>query len=493
MFKSYTTTRYTCYLGYLTQSIIVTFTTILFIPIREEFGLSFSQLGMLLTVNFVTQVTIDILFSKLVDKCGYRMFGIGGNIFVVVGQILFAVVPYIFDDCYPWLIVSTVIFSAGGGLLELLLSPIISSLPTNGDKSSAISLLHAAFSAGQFVVVLITTLFLYFAGYKYWTIIVGLWSIPAIIGACLFTQIPLLPPIAEDGSGIELGQIIRRPKYLLYLLQIAFGTAAECNFSSWISAFLEAGLHINKLLGDGLGLCFFSLTHGIMRMILGGFGDRLNLNFILIGGSFGALVCYEVLGVSPWNALNIIACGVAGLCVSLLWPGSIIKASNTYPKAGASMFALLAAAGDLGAAIGGYVMGVVADEIEDSDSLIDLADKLGLTREELGLRGSFVFSGAYAIVSIILMTMTGYCVKETKYSDTEIEMTGVIPNSMNICLYSIDSTTEITIDDKKDQKEEVTEPTTSTVNPDDVKVVEDVSTKNDQNSIEHCVEINIAK
>lgn len=367
--------------------------------------------------------------------------------------------------------------------MELLLSPIINTLPTDGDKSAAMSLLHATFSIGEFFVVLITTLFIYLAGYKYWPIITCFWSLFALASAILFTQVPLLPPIAEDGSGIGLCEVLKRPKYILYLFQIAFGAATECNFSTWISAFLEAGLHINKLLGDALGLCIFAITHGTMRIILGKFGDRLPLKGVLLGSTFGAFLCYEVLGISPWNVLNVIACGVAGLCVSLIWPGSLIQASETYPKAGASMFALMAGAGDLGAAVGGYLMGLIADTVEDSDNLIDLADKLGLTREELGLRSSFVISGIYPIITIIMMILTGYCVKETKYTDKDIELTDVTTNSSNI---------EIKVEDKKDE-EVTTQEKNDCVNPDDIKVEEVKPSNDESNKVEEKIEISVEK
>ena len=111
---SYKTTINACYIGHVVQATVVNLTPILFIPLREQFGFSFGQLGLLILINFITQVASDITFSHAVDKYGFRPFLVGAHIMTIVGFIVFALSGLFMTNPYIGFVCGTIIFSASG-------------------------------------------------------------------------------------------------------------------------------------------------------------------------------------------------------------------------------------------------------------------------------------------------------------------------------------------------------------------------------------------
>lgn len=360
---NYKSTIFACYAGNLTQSIVVNVTPIIFIPLREMFGFSYSQFGFLVLLNFFTQVITDVLFSKAVDKYGFRRFILSADILCVFGFVLFGLTPQLFaGNEFIGFSIATIIFSSAGGLLELLLSPIIDAIPVDEENASAkhkaMALLHSVYSWGQVLVVIVTTVMIFFK--IDFSIILFVWAVIPFVNIFMFLKVPLPQKVSADKI-MKIRNLIKNPVFILAFFAILFGGAAEVTISQWSSSFMQKGLGLPKIVGDMLGMCGFALMMGIGRMTYGLLGQRLNLKNILIGGSFFSIICYVVLALSPFKWLSIVACVVSGLCVSLLWPGTLTIAAEKLPLAGASMFALLAAGGDIGASVGPYFTGIVTD------------------------------------------------------------------------------------------------------------------------------------
>ena len=91
--QSYRSTILSCYTGFVSLAIVVTITPLLFIPLRERFGFTFTQLGLLVLINFITQVTVDLGFSGFIDRIGFRRLVLAGTAVNVVGFLLFAALP----------------------------------------------------------------------------------------------------------------------------------------------------------------------------------------------------------------------------------------------------------------------------------------------------------------------------------------------------------------------------------------------------------------
>jgi len=394
---SYKTTAIACYLGNFTQSIIINLTPVIFIPLKEIYNLSYTQLGSLVLVNFLTQILVDIILSRVADKYGFRFFTLLGQGFAIVGLALFALSPFLFPSrVYGGLIVSTIIFSGGGGLMEMLLSPIVDSIPTDV-KSTAMSVLHSFYAWGQLSVIVLTTLLIFLVGENNWPYIVAGWIIIPIIDFVLFLNVPFAAPVQESDR-MRMIDYLKNPFFIIAFFAILLGGATEVSMAQWASAFMERGLSLPKISGDLLGLAAFALFLAIGRTLYGKYGTKIDVHKVMIIGAFISIFCYLVVALSPYAPLSLIACATCGIAVTLLWPGTLVISSEKFPFAGASMFAILAAGGDMGASFGPWIISFVTDNVSRIPSMVNLANKLGLTLEQFGLRAGILIGTIFPIL-----------------------------------------------------------------------------------------------
>ncbi len=400
---SYKSTVFACYLGSICMAVVVNLPPVLFIPLREQFALSYTQLGFLVLVNFITQVSFDIVFSFLVDKYGFRRFLVASPVLTILGFILFALAPELSENPFPLFLAGTVIFSGSCGLLELLLSPIVNAIPTD-EKAAAMSALHSFYCWGQILVVLLTTLFLHLFGKGAWQLIMLLWMLIPLVDFFLFLRVPLAPPVPEtlrqgprdlQGKGI----------FMLFVLAILFGGASELAMSQWSSAFAEKALGVSKVVGDVSGMCLFALCMGIVRALHGIPKGRLSLQrfpvqkLVMLGFAF-SVVCYFVAALSGNAVIGLIACAATGLGVALLWPGTLSSAAERFPLAGAWMFAILAAGGDIGGSFSPWLVGKIADNAANSAFAKAQMATLSITPEQYGLKAGLLVSTVYPILGL---------------------------------------------------------------------------------------------
>ncbi len=358
----YRATIRACYIGNLVGALVTNLSPLLFVTLMASFDLSFEQVGRLVLINFFTQIVADLSFSKPVDRWGVRPFIVSGHLLVFIGFFFFALAPRMFpQNPYVGLMVATVVFSCGGGLLELLLSAIVQAIPSDA-KAAAMSLLHSFYAWGFIGVVVGTTILLAVVGTANWPWIFMIWSIIPLLNFFYFMRVPLAPQV-PDHHRTSTRVLLTSPYFLLAVLGIAFGGAAEVSMSQWTSAFAETTLGLAKQTGDLLGLCLFAALLGVGRLLYGAYGKRIDVWHVMFWGSTGAAVCYLIAALSPIPIVSLIACAGCGLGVSLLWPGSVSNTAHRFPLAGASMFAILAAGGDTGAAIGPWLLGLIADQV----------------------------------------------------------------------------------------------------------------------------------
>lgn len=357
---SYKSTIYACYLGHFVLAAVVNATPIVFLTLMGKYDLSFEQMGRLVLVNFSTQVATDLIFSRFVDRYGIRVFVVSAQLLAFSGLILFGLSPCLFANAYTGFTVATIVFSCGGGLLELLLSPIVNAIPTD-EKASAMSLLHAFYAWGQVTVVLGSSLLLAVFGRDRWYLTMIFWSLLPLVNAFLFLGVPLAPMVAQEHR-TKTRSILKNKYFIVCLAVIMAGGAAELSMAQWASSFLEAAMGIPKIVGDYMGVGVFALAIGIGRTWYAKMGDRADIYKAMFAGAALCLVCFLTVVVSPFPMLSLVACALSGFGVSLLWPGSIVIATRKFPLAGTSMFAILAAAGDIGASLGPWLVGLTADK-----------------------------------------------------------------------------------------------------------------------------------
>lgn len=407
----YRSTINACYLGSFIQAVIINLTPILFIPLKDQLGLSFGELGLLVLVNFVTQVSVDLIFSGLIDRFGIRRFITAGHIIACVGLVLFALSPMLFENPFVGFLIATVIFSGAGGLFEIMLSPIVNNIPTD-EKNAAMSILHSFFCWGQVAVVLVTTLLLALVGRGNWQWIVLGWALLPFLNFIFFFLVPLAPPVAEHERQ-RLRDIIKSPYFAMALILIACGGATELSVSQWSSAFMELGLGIPKVVGDVAGPCMFAVMMGLGRLFYGIYAKKIRILNMMMWGCALAVVCYLVLAFSSIPILSLVACALTGLAVSLLWPGTISASAARFPLAGASMFAIMAAAGDIGCSAGPATVGWITDGMQNLPFLLWLQQSTGMTPDQLGLRFGLLIAAIFPLAGFICVNcMKRYTRKE---------------------------------------------------------------------------------
>lgn len=401
---TYKDTIRACYLGNFLQSAGSIF-AVLFIPLRTLYGITYTQFALLLTINFITQVASDVLFSKPVERYGFRRFSMGAPVLSALGLFLFAMAPFVFPwNPFPGFCLGMFIFAAAAGLQELLLSPILDALPIpEKEKGKSMSMLHSCFAWGQIFAVLTTTLFVYFADVKYWQVITCIWAAVPLINVWLFAKVPLYEKVSAV-KAMKVRELLRSPIFLLVLLAIITGGSGEVVMAQWSSAFIERGLNLPKILGDMVGVCGFSLTLAIGRTAYGIWGDRISIHKVMMFGAGIGALCYVTAAVSKSPYIGIAACIVTGLCVSLLWPGSVVIAARELPLAGASMFALLSAGGDVGASAGSFLIGRIADTIAAS-GMTEVFGITGLTPEQAGLRIGLLVAACFPLACVAVNYM----------------------------------------------------------------------------------------
>jgi hypothetical protein len=204
--------------------------------------------------------------------------------------------PHIFKNVLYGLIISTVIFSAASGLLEILLSPIVNAIP-HDEKGPAMALMHSFYAWGQVATIIITTLYLYLFGINNWQIIVLLWSIVPAVNFIMFLFAPF-PGVIPEEHRLNIRDLIFKPFYIFALLAIFFGAAAEVVMNQWSSTFMEKALQLPKLTGDLLGMCGFALLLGLGRLLYSIYGAKINMNNVLVFSSAVSIICYIVVALS---------------------------------------------------------------------------------------------------------------------------------------------------------------------------------------------------
>lgn len=379
------------------QAMVINLTPLLFIPLREQFGLSFEQIGRLVLLNFLTQMVVDLLCTAFADRVPTKPLVVGANLLAAVGLVVFAVAPFALASPYEGLVLGTLIFSTGCGLLEVLLSPIINAVPSDR-KSGAMALLHAFYPIGKVAVIVVTGLALWLAGVATWPTIVVLWALVPLLNTLGFAFVKI-PPLAPDTGRIPLRTLLRGRAFLLLLAAMALAGASEVTVAQWASAYIESGLGFSKIVADLVGFGLFGVGMVAGRVWFGLHGEHEHLDRAMTVGAIGATVCALAMSLLPFPWLALAACAASGLFVSMLWPGSLSLAAARFPLAGASMFALLAAAGDAGAALMPWGVGVIADAVAHAPGW-GLA---GLSPEQFGLRAALLISAACPFAMLLVV------------------------------------------------------------------------------------------
>ena len=359
MKPNYQKTMYACFIGYIVQAIVNNFVPLLFVTFQTSYGIPLAKITALITVNFVIQLLVDLISAGFIDKIGYRASIILAHICAAAGLLSLTILPDLLPDAFLGILISVIIYAVGGGLLEVLVSPIIEACPTD-NKEKAMSLLHSFYCWGQMGVVLLSTVFFVLFGIQNWKILALIWVIIPVANGILFAKAPIYSLQAEGEKGLTLKELFLKKIFWVLMLMMLCAGASEQSVSQWASTFAEQGLHVSKTVGDLAGPMAFAMLMGLSRLIYGKYGDKLNLDHFM---TFSCILCaasYLCISLVPVPMVGLLGCAVCGFSVGILWPGTFSKAAVSIKGGGTALFALLALAGDLGCSGGPTLAGLVS-------------------------------------------------------------------------------------------------------------------------------------
>lgn len=365
MQQKYQKTIYACFVGYIVQAIVNNFVPLLFLTFEKSYHIPLSQITMLITINFGIQLLVDLLSTGFVDRIGYRVSVVLAHVFAAVGLVGLVLLPEIMPNAFAGLLIAVFIYALGGGLIEVLISPIVESCPTD-NKEKAMSLLHSFYCWGHVGVVLLSTVFFGIFGIANWKILACIWALIPVINAFVFAKAPIAPLIEEGESGMTMLDLCKSKVFWVMMLMMLCAGASEQAVSQWASTFAEKGLGVTKTIGDLAGPMTFAILMGSSRAFYGKFGHKIDLDRFMLGSSVLCIVSYLLIVASPIPFLSLVGCGICGLSVGIMWPGTFSKASVALKNGGTAMFALLALAGDLGCSGGPTLVGFVSSAAADN-------------------------------------------------------------------------------------------------------------------------------
>ena len=359
MKNNYKMTMYACFIGYIVQAVVNSFVPLLFVTFQTEYHIPLTQITLLITVNFVIQLVVDLLSAGFVDKIGYRASAIIAHACAGTGIFLLTLLPELFSYPFYGILLAVMVYAIGGGLIEVLISPVLEAGPSD-NKESAMSLLHSFYCWGCTGVVLLSTLFFALFGTSHWKILALIWVLLPTANLILFTKVPIYSLHEEGESGMSISELFRVKVFWLLMAMMLCAGASEQAVSQWASTFAEKGLHIQKTVGDLVGPMMFSVLMGLSRLIYGKYGEKLNLDRFMKGSCVLCVASYLCISLVPVPIVGLIGCAICGFSVVIMWPGTFSKASAAIKRGGTVLFAMLALAGDLGCSGGPTLVGFVS-------------------------------------------------------------------------------------------------------------------------------------
>ena len=353
--KNYKKTLIACYLGFVTQAISANYAPLLFLTFKGTYGISLENIALIPFVFYFTQLLVDFAATKFADKIGYRTCVVASQLLSSIGLILMAALPEIAPIPFIGILISVVLYAIGSGLIEVLVSPIVEACPFE-NKDGMMSLLHSFYCWGAMGVILGSTVFFTLFGIENWKLLTFIWALIPLYNTFNFINCPI-ERLVEDGKSMSIRQLLGVPVFWLMIILMICAGASEATMSQWTSAFTESALGVSKTVGDLAGPCMFAMFMGISRMLYGKMSNKLDLTKTMLLCAMLCVLCYLLASLSASSVLGLTGCALCGLAVGIMWPGTISISSQKCPRGGTAMFAFLALAGDLGAAVSPTMVG----------------------------------------------------------------------------------------------------------------------------------------
>ncbi len=364
MHRTFKGTKVACYIGYIVQAIVNNLSPLLFVIFSKQFNISLETIGSLILINFVSQMFVDLISVKIVDRIGYKKIIVISHLCAFLGLMLLGILPTVLNNKFSAICIATVVSAVGSGMIEVTVSPIVESIP--GERKTAdMSLLHSFYCWGQMSVVAISTVFIRIAGEEYWYALPIIWAFLPLLNMLNLLSVPFMPTV-PDGVRTPIKTLLKSKVFITAMVIMLCAGASELAMSQWSSFFAESGLGVSKITGDLLGPCLFAVFMGTGRLLYGIFGEKMNLIRSMLICAVLCVCCYITASVVKAPFAALLACAVTGFSVSLFWPGTLSLAARLYENGGAGMYGILAILGDTGCATGPWLISLISTASQNS-------------------------------------------------------------------------------------------------------------------------------
>lgn len=363
---TYKSTMFASFIGYVSQAITINFISLLFVMFNKNYGIELSKITVVVILNFMIQLLTDLLASRFAHKVGTRGCLLISHILCGVGLIALGILPNVIDP-FCGIIISACIYGVGGGLLEVMVSPVVEACPTK-NKAGVMSVLHSFYCWGVTGTVLLCTLFFVLFGIEKWPILSCILALIPLGNAILFAKVPLYSLSEDTEDKPEYKKLFSQKIFILMLCIMACSGASEISVSQWVSAFAERSFNISKTTGDIIGVCGFSVFMGLSRLLYGKISRVIPVKNAMLASVVLCIASYLMIGLSSAPIVGLVGCMLCGFSVGVFWPGTFSLSTQYVKNGGTTMFALLALAGDLGCSTGpalvGFVSGAFGDNLQ---------------------------------------------------------------------------------------------------------------------------------
>ena len=353
-----------CFVGYIVQAIVNNFVPLLFLTFQRTYGIPLSQITLLVTFNFGIQLLVDLLSVGFVDKIGYRASMVIAHVMAAAGLMLLTILPEVLSSPFAGILTAVMIYAIGGGLLEVLVSPVVEACPSD-NKEKAMSMLHSFYCWGHVGVVLVSTVFFRIFGIGNWRILACIWALVPLCNTIAFMRVPIASLLEDGEKGFTIKELAGQKIFWVFMLMMLCAGASEQAVSQWVSTFAERGLGVSKTLGDLAGPMAFAVLMGTSRAFYGKYGEKINLDRFMAGSSILCMAAYLCISLVPSPVFGLVGCAVCGLSVGIMWPGTFSKAAADIPRGGTALFAMMALAGDMGCSGGPTLVGLISSQFHD--------------------------------------------------------------------------------------------------------------------------------
>lgn len=350
--------------AFVVQAVVNNFAPLLFLTFQAQYGIELSKITVLITANFFIQIFVDLTAVLFVDRIGYRASTVLAHAMCATGLIFMTILPEILPSAFAGLLISVFCYAVGAGLLDITINPIVNSCPST-NSNQLLCLLHSFYCWGSVAAVGISTLFFALFSTDNWKIMSLIWAILPIVNAVMFTRVPIAPVVGEDEEKLSIKDMLKTKAFWIFMVLILCAGSSEQAVSQWASTFAEKGLGVSKTVGDLAGPMLFSVLMGVSRVIYGKFGDKIDLDGMMIFSGALCMASYLLIALSSSAVLGLVGVAMCGFSVGIMWPGTFSKASAGIKGGGTAMFALLALGGDLGCSSGPTFAGIIASAFGD--------------------------------------------------------------------------------------------------------------------------------